>query len=308
MRTPLPAASSTRRGLIAAAATLALLGSGACADAEPKSEPQRGPDPEVLIDELVAGLSRDKPYRDPDTGERAAARRAARSLVTGPNAGTDLDQVFNDLGFQAHRGADPATGRPFDLYLATGSDDRSWGAVLVDRSATPRAVIEVPHPGFDINTEKLGLALHRKVPASVLLIAGAHRQAADGDADVAHNDKSLFHALAAEFANNGLDQIQLHGFADRNLPASDAVVSTGSASVTPVARRIADGLSAAGLDACRAWVKRCGQLEGKTNEQGRAAAALGSVFIHLELSWSIRRDAEARNRVVTVLAEQLVVA
>ncbi|MCG5459097.1 hypothetical protein PSH03_004862 [Micromonospora sp. PSH03] len=306
MRTPLPAPSSTRRGLFAAA-TLALLGAGACADAEPKSEQQRGPDPELLIDELTAGLSRDNPYRDPDAGERAAAQRAARSLVTEPDAGADLDRVFDDLGFRAHHGADPVTGRPFSLYLADGSDDRSWGAVLVDRSTTPRTVIEVPHPGFDINTEKLGLVLYRKAPASVLLVAGAHRQAADGDADVAHNDRSLFHALATEFADNGLDQIQLHGFADRNLPTSDAVVSTGSAPVTPVARRIADGLSGAGLNTCRAWVKKCGQLEGKTNEQGRAAAALDAVFIHLELSWSVRRDTEARSRVARVLAEQLTV-
>ncbi|MEK8108265.1 hypothetical protein NKG94_31335 [Micromonospora sp. M12] len=55
-------------------------------------------------------------------------------------------------------------------------------------------------------------------------------------------------------------------------------------------------------------MKRCGQLEGKTNEQGRAAAALKTVFIHLELSWSVRRDAEARGRVVKALAEQLSVA
>ncbi|WFF02789.1 hypothetical protein [Micromonospora sp. WMMD964] len=307
MPTPLPAVSPTRRGLLAAA-TLVMLGSGACAEAKPTSGGQRGPDPELLIDELTASLSRDNPYRDPDTGERAAARRAARSLVTGPSDGADVDQIFDDLGFRAHRGTDPATGRPFDLYLATGSDDRAWGAVLVDRSATPGTVIEVPHPGFDINTEKLGLAVHRKVPASVLLVAGAHRQAAGGDADVAHNDRSLFHTLAAEFAKSGLDQIQLHGFADRNLPSSDAVVSTGSAPVTPVARRIADGLSGSGLSTCRAWAEKCGQLEGKTNEQGRAAAALEAVFIHLELSWSVRRDAEARSRVATVLAEQLTVA
>ncbi|MGC4848994.1 hypothetical protein ACLQ3F_17255 [Micromonospora sp. DT15] len=307
MRTPLPAAGSTRRGLIAAA-TLALLVSGACADAQPTSEQQRGPDPEVLIDELTAGLSRDNPYRDPDTEERATARRAARSLVTEPNAANDLDQVFGDLGFRAHHGTDPVTDRPFALYLADGSDDRSWGAVLVDRGTAPRTVIEVPHPGFDINTEKLGLAVHRKTPGSVLLVAGAHRQAADSDADVAHNDRSLFHTLATEFARNDLDQIQLHGFADRNLPTSDAVVSTGSAPVTPVARRIADGLSGAGLNACRAWVRKCGQLEGKTNQQGRAAAELEAVFVHLELSWSVRRDAEARGRVADVLAAQLAVA
>ncbi|WCN82128.1 hypothetical protein [Micromonospora sp. LH3U1] len=266
---------------------------------------QPGPNPEFLIGELVQGMSPEDRYRDPDARERAAARQAARALLDDRSTTADVDPLFEALGLDTHHGADPATGRPFSLYLATGSDDRAWGAVLVDRSATPRTVIEVPHPGFDINTDKLGLSLHRQVPASVLLIAGAHREAGNGDADVAHNNKSLFHALAVEFAENGLDQVQLHGFADRNLPSSDAVVSTGSAPVRPVARRIASGLSEAGLKVCQAWVNRCGQLEGKRNEQGLATAELESAFVHLELSWSIRQDGEARDRVAAALAEQL---
>lgn len=287
------------------AATVVLLGAGACTDAPPGSR-QPGPDPEFLIGELVDGLTPKNRYRDPDARERAAARRAARALLSDRSTAAGVDPLFEDFGLHAHHGTDPTTGRAFSLYLAAGSDDRSWGAVLVDRSATPRMVIEVPHPGFDINTEKLGLSLHRQVPASVLLVAGAHREAGNGAADVAHNDRSLFHVLAVEFAENGLDQIQLHGFADRNLPSSDAVVSTGSAPVRPIARRIASGLSDAGLKVCRAWVNRCGQLEGKRNEQGLAAAELEGVFVHLELSWSFRRDREAQDRVVSALAEQLI--
>ncbi|MFG1886693.1 hypothetical protein ACGFIR_02335 [Micromonospora sp. NPDC049051] len=304
MRRPVTAPGPTRRELLAAA-TVALLGTGACADEKPEPGKREDPDPELLIAGLTAGLSRENPYRDPDSTERATARQAVRALLDDWSTTADTDPLFAELGLDAHHGADPATGRPFSLYLASGSDDRTWGAVLVDRSATPRTVIEVPHPGFDINTEKLGLSLHRQVPASVLLVAGAHREAGNGDADVAHNKRSLFHVLAIEFAENGLDQVQLHGFADRNLPSSDAVVSTGSAPVRPVARRIADGLSDAGLKVCRAWVNRCGQLEGKRNEQGRAAAEAKSVFVHLELSWSFRRDAEARDRVVAALAGQL---
>ncbi|TCB91307.1 hypothetical protein E0H26_25700 [Micromonospora zingiberis] len=250
-------------------------------------------------------MSPSGPYRDPDATERQAAHRAARSLLAAADTTDATDRLFADLGFEARHGIDPTTGRECSIYLASGSDSRTWGAVLADRSAAPRTVIEVPHPGFDINTEKLGLALHRRVPGSVLLVAGAHRQAADGAADVAHNNRSLFHSLAVALAESGLDEIQLHGFANRNLPTSDVVVSTGSAPTNQLARRIADGLSDLGLRTCRAWVRRCGQLEGRTNQQGRAAAAAGSVFVHLELSWSIRRDATSGDQVVATLAERL---
>ncbi|WP_043719276.1 hypothetical protein [Micromonospora maris] len=258
-----------------------------------------------LVDELTGALSAVGPYRDPDSAERRTAARAARALVAGGDETEDADRLFAELGFQARHGIDSATGRECSSYLATGSDRRTWGAVLVDRSATARTVIEVPHPGFDINTEKIGLALHRRLPGSVLLVAGAHRQAAAGAADVAHNNRSLFHSLAVAFAEAGLDEIQLHGFADRNLPSSDVVVSTGAAPTNRLARRIADSLSELGLRTCRSWVRRCGQLEGRTNQQGRAAAEAGTVFVHLELNWSIRSDSTIGDRVVAALAERL---
>ncbi len=285
-------------------ATAALSTTG-CGDVLEQRTTLDGPDPERLLVELSDRLSPDNRYRDPDAEERSTARRAARSLIADHGSANERDALFGDLGFVVHRGIDPATGRPFDLYLATGSDDRSWGAVSVDRSGIPGVVIEVPHPRFDINTEKLGLALHRRVPGSVLLVAGAHRHAADGDADVTHNNRSLFHVLAVELGRSGLYQIQLHGFADRNLPDSDAVVSTGSAPASDGAYRIAAAISDIGLLTCRAWAGRCGQLEGKTNEQGRSTAKFDGVFIHLELSWSVRSDEETWRRVIAVLADRL---
>lgn len=262
-------------------------------------------DPARLVDELTAGLSRTNPYRDPDSAERSQARRFARLLLGDPDDRTGQEEILGGLGFGVRHGTDPVTGRPFTAFLATGSDDRTWGALLLDRSARARQVVQVPHPAFDLNTEKLGLALHRQLPGSILLVAGAHREAADGAADVAHNSRSLFHTLAVEFAERGLDQVQLHGYANRNLQDADAVVSTGSAPRSAVARRIADGLSETGLRTCRAWARRCGQLEGTRNAQGRATARLDSAFVHLELSWSVRQDAVGRDLVAQVLAERL---
>lgn len=260
-------------------------------------------DPGAIILDQVAGLAPHMPYRDPDRKERGLARAAARTLVEAPGDHDRQAEAFRALGFVAHHGDDPAAGRPYGLFLDR-STDRAWGAVLVNRSVPPRVVVEVPHPQSDINTERLGLALHRRLPGSVLLVAGAHRAAGDGDADVAHNDRSAFHAFAAELARLGLPQIQVHGFADRNLPDADAVVSTGSAAATDLAREVADGLRAIDLEPCRAWRQRCGRLEGTRNEQGRVAAELGAVFLHLELNWTVRQAADRREEVARVVAQR----
>ncbi|MEU4565897.1 hypothetical protein [Micromonospora sp. NPDC023956] len=301
----------TRRTVILAAAAAAAAATAAATAAgwgrDEPAAPAALPDldPAQVVDELTAGLSRTGPYRDPDADERSRARRAARLLIDNPDDHAGQEELLAGLGFAARQSTDPATGRPVTVFLADGSDERTWGALVLDRSAASRQVVQVPHPAFDLDTEKLGLALHRRLPGSVLLVAGAHREAAGGTADVAHNSDSLFHTLAVEFARRGLDQIQLHGFADRNLEGADAVVSTGSAPRSQVARRIADGLSRSGLNTCRAWSQKCGQLEGTRNVQGRASDGLDGAFVHLELSWSVRRDAVARDMVAQVLAERL---
>ncbi|AEV89235.1 hypothetical protein ACWT_8226 [Actinoplanes sp. SE50] len=261
-------------------------------------------DPAQLIAELTRGISPSNPYRDPKADERTTIRQAARAIAD-QDANGNRDRLFSDLGFVVHRGTDPATGRAFDMYIATGTDKRTWGAVLIDTTRKPGIVLEVPHTGFDLNTEKLGLALHREVDSSVLLVAGAHRQAAGGLGDVAHNDKSLFHLFATELAGKGLEQLQLHGYADKNLPDSEAVVSTGKARVGPLAREVADALADAGVDICRAWKRRCGELEGKTNAQGRVASLEGDQFVHVEMSYSIRRDPGSWDRLVPDLAARI---
>ena len=255
-------------------------------------------DPGALVLDAVAGLSPQGPYRDPTRAERARAREAVEPLLTSGSGGGEAS--LTDLAFREIHGVDPVTGRPFLLYV-DDSEDRGWGTVLIDRSMPVRLVVQVPHPRSDIDTEVIGVDLHRSVPGSVLLVAGAHRAAADGDADVAHNDRSLFHVLATEFARKGVPAIQLHGFADRNLPDAEAVVSSAAAPVTDLTRAVADRLAAAGITACRAWAKRCGRLEGTTNEQGRAAAR-HAPFVHLELSWSVRSDPVRRERAVEAVA------
>jgi hypothetical protein len=163
-------------------------------------------------------------------------------------------------------------------------------------------VIEVPHPNFDLNTEQVGVQLYRALPGSAVLIAGAHRHAANGLADVAHNANSLFNLVATALARKDLPQVQLHGFDDSSLPGAGVVVSGGSTPHTALHERIASRLAANGTVVCRAWEESCGNLEGTTNVQGQAADEIGSVFAHIESDSELRSEPVQRARLVSALA------
>ena len=164
-------------------------------------------------------------------------------------------------------------------------------------------MIEVPHPNSDLHTEEIGLALYQAVPGSVLAVAGTHRRVDDGAGDVAHRTDSMFHAVAGDFAERGLPQIQLHGFHDDNLPDADVVISPGAGDAGDAVRRVADRIDDADFEVCRSWRQDCGRLEGTTNEQGRDAARQGTPFVHVEISRSIRDDRDAWSRLVRAIAQ-----
>lgn len=251
-----------------------------------------------MVTRFTAGLSPDDPYRAPTRAERHAGLTALRPLVTGTGAADA--KALASLGFTVRAGTDMA--RPYVLAASRPGDERAWGMYVADQSTPPRLVIEVPHPKADRNTEELGVELHRRVPGSVVLIAGAHRRAAGDAADVAHRTDSLFHAVADDLAARGVPQVQLHGFDEDNLPGYDLVLSSGAARVSGAAERAADGAETAGLPVCRAWWDDCGKLEGTTNAQGKAAAEHGSVFLHIEVTGRLRETVASRDQVANVLA------
>ncbi len=185
---------------------------------------------------------------------------------------------------------------PHDLRLTTRRDSRGcpltvlaygtngWGAVVLPPEA--ELVVEVPHPGADRHTTHLGHALHRAIPAAALLVAGAHRTAGGGSADVAHRADSLFHAFAQTLA---LPELQLHGFAARSAPHTDVVLTAGAGEPTELHERLAAALARQGFRR-----RHHDHLAGRTNVQGIAAAACGRPFLHLELAPLLRlrrRDA-----------------
>jgi len=162
-----------------------------------------------------------------------------------------------------------------------------WGAIALHRRTT--LLIEVPHPGSDRFTARLGLELFNALPTAALLVAGTHRNTAD----VAHLPTSLFHAFAQTLATT---ELQLHGFAAASAPDTDAVLSPGAGDATDLHDDLEKALTHHGFR-----VRHHEHLAGRTNVQGRAAAARGTPFLHLELAPLVRRD--HRDRVVDAVTK-----
>ncbi|WP_328701588.1 hypothetical protein [Amycolatopsis pittospori] len=266
------------------------------------SAPAPAPDGSLgsVVAEFTAALSAEQDYRSPKADERRKAADGFAALVdAGRTAPADLEK----LGFSVKDGVDADTGRPYTIATNESGTERAWGMYLIDRSAPPSLVIEVPHPASDLRTELFGLDYFRQVPGAVLLIAGAHRKADDGRADVAHEVDSVFHVVASLLAGRGMTQVQLHGFDDQNMPDDDIVLSAGASVAGDPVRRAADRLAGGEFAVCRAWTSSCGALEGMKNVQGRAAAEEGTAFLHVEMSRTVRDSAPARAAVVRALIE-----
>lgn len=239
------------------------------------------------IDQLTRSLRPDQKYRNPTSGEYNSALDAVDAMMRNAADGEAHDRL-GALGFTLRDVDDAKSGRKFSVAVSEKDTDRAWGMVVVDRSAPPRLQIEVPHPRADEGTERIGLQVLRAVPGSVLLVAGAHRRAGNDLADVAHDDRSLFHALATRSVDDRLFALQLHGFADESLMSRDVVISAGPGDPSRAIGKLADNLADTRLDVCRAWRDKCGQLEGTLNVQANVAKDLGRDFCHLEMNATTR--------------------
>lgn len=254
------------------------------------------PDPAAVVRSHAEGLKPDARYRPPDEAERREFVRGLRAFGAGEAA-----DGLRALGFSVGIGTDPVTGRRFAL-AANAAGERAWGLYLVDLGEPVRLLVEVPHPNYDLRTEEVGVALWRAVPGSLLAVSGTHRRVGNGAGDVAHRADSMFHALATDFAERGVAQVQLHGFDDASLPGEEVVLSVGADRPKPAALRAADRMSDAGLAVCLPWEASCGRLEGTRNKQGIAAADADSLFLHVELNRSVRDSRTEWMAVVDALA------
>jgi hypothetical protein len=287
--------------IVALVATVGVL-VGISGEDEPSAATQPPHDLEEVLTGFAATLRPEAPYRPPAEGERKDVVSALQPLFTPGFDRSRVAEALRPLGFTLSVDTDRATGREYALVVNEKDTERGWGVYLVDLSTPVRLAVEVPHPNFDLGTERIGLALFRAVPGSILLVAGAHRRAADGAGDVAHRTDSAFHAVAADLAERDIPQVQVHGFHDDSLPDTDVVISPGAGKAGSVIKRIAGDIDDAGLKTCRSWERECGRLEGTRNEQGKVADEQDAVFVHLETSRSVRDDDEQWNKLVRAIA------
>lgn len=209
-------------------------------------------------------------------------------------------RVFQQIEYRVRVRVDLGGNRFAEAYDASG-DARGWGRVLVDLRAAPRLVVEVPHPGADRGSELLGVAMSRRTPGAVLLIAGAYRRAASG-ADVAHATSSAFQSAHEEAVALGLPVVQLHGFAAESAAGRDVVVSAGPELRGTLAVRVANGVSRAGFAVCRSWVTECPGLEGTTNVQANWSDRHGGQFAHVEVAPDPRQNTALADRLAAALS------
>ncbi|GGP39767.1 hypothetical protein [Streptomyces abikoensis] len=255
------------------------------------------------------GINQNGHYRVPAASDRRAVADGVRLLVDGDRAAAERSLV--GAGYALRTLADRQDGRRYaEIADATreGETTRGWGRVYLDLQGPARWSVQVPHPSADQRTEQLGIGLLRGAPGGVLILAGAHRNAAgstDGDAaDVAHRADSVFAAVAAVLADRRLPAVQVHGFADASLPEHDVVVSPGKGDAgLPAARRLSAALGREKLRVCEVWRRYCGRLEGRTNVEGDHADAVGAPFLHVEHSRTVRFDDALMGEAVRALTE-----
>ncbi|MGA4839006.1 hypothetical protein [Streptomyces sp. G45] len=260
------------------------------------------------ITSFTSGFHEDSGYRRPSADVRRAAASGVAALVDRRRERAERRLASAHLSVRTV--TDSATGRRYAEVAevrdrsADAASPRGWGRVYVDLDSPVRWSVQVPHPVADRDTERLGAELLRRARGGVLVVAGAHRKAGRGDeADVAHERRSVFHAIVEELAERGLPGIQVHGMADDSAPDHDVVASTGRGrEAVREGRDLARALARRGYEVCRSWARSC-PLEGRANVQGRDAKAQESEFLHVEFAPKMRTESRHRRAAVAALAE-----
>lgn len=229
----------------------------------------------------------------------------------------------SDAGYLLYRFFDSTTQRWFIFAKDNTGSEQAY--LFINPEAKRNIVLELPHAGYEINTDLEGAKLLTSASAYILLINGADRcssaqiAACGGSSnacgtnrmsDVAHDTQNSFHRFHRMLSdrNRSTKFVQLHGMGGG---ASDvAEVSDGSTNgvdLQSIALTFASGIrknvpNPASIHSCQDQGSPPTGLCGTTNIQGRytnssssdecrSSTSLSSGrFIHLEQSQTIRDD------------------
>lgn len=187
-----------------------------------------------------------------------------------------------------------------------------WGLYIFRKQSFREIVIEAPHPIADVKTSTVALHLYRALDAKALIIAGTHRDAnIDGSADPARNQDSIFQVVHStlfepgEEPNKKMIFVQIHGYSTARHPGYPDIILGYNWENDPEK----DGILAKVVESMQKHKIHVGICDGKkykglcgvSNAQRQATD--GGIFLHIELSETIRRDDQA---LVNAFVEALV--
>jgi hypothetical protein len=258
-----------------------------------------------LVDGLAQGMSRGDYYERPSDRQTRRLADAYRALRAGKLE--RAASIAGPLGFKVVRYLDRPTRRKLVLLVERSSRLRGWGLYAHSPRSGSKLIVEIAHPKADIKSEKVGVETFRLADAADLFMAGAHRYAAgDESSDVAHNRRTVFHAVHRAALASGVIVFQPHGFdaEARTSQFGEIVVSSGEVP-TEIAGSLAEKLSAKGYDTCLYSPGHCEELGGTTNVEGQSTRTAGQRFIHLELALPLRERRAERKQIVAAVVQAL---
>jgi hypothetical protein len=234
-------------------------------------------------------------------------------------------------GYGVRRFYDTTTGR----WLVYGYDTTVHGQsyFLLNPFAKRNLVIEVPHAGFETETDRQGVRIFKALAARVLIVNREHRcsdpdpTTCDGsttqcdgffrESDVAHHPANTFTLLHERLTSDGQSRFaQLHGMAGRMTSTARNVAQIGdgtilgtnasSVSLTFAAQLRRHVPANHGVHACQAaGTPPSPVVCGETNVQGRQTNAptgdacttgtstMSGRFLHIEQHPSLRDSDDA---------------
>lgn len=209
-----------------------------------------------------------------------------------------------ELKYVLIRFSDIVAERVFYLARESPGYNRGWGLYILHTRSNGvyrNLLIEVPHIGFDLETEKIGIRSFIQSSAGFFLVAGAHRYAnPDSVADVAHKEKCVFHVIHNALCTNTSTVIQIHGFAETSAGRQlypQIILSSGepagSKAVTDMSAQLTQNGFTVGIFDGTKYT----DLGATENIQGTYARGVGAGFIHMEIARAIRDSSELRGKV-----------
>lgn len=184
--------------------------------------------------------------------------------ATGLNELRNIDTAAHVLGYEIIRFRHRRTKQSY-LILAeqeTANLKRFWGTYAFRLGPAKGFIIQIPRPGYEINSFEFGASLFERLNAEALLIAGAHPDAnLDESADILRleNTRTMFtlvhQVILREAGDSPRLSVQTRAFKPRDpnaAPAADVLFSVSSGVYQPdrldvLSRLLVDALNADAL-------------------------------------------------------------